>query len=179
VNRRIRLIVALTATLAVVGVAAGLAVAGPGAVPPNTIAAQGHNAFTANVSIQSSFRYNPGSISIQSGTTLTVQNVSQIEGHTFSIVKKTDLPQTFDQAVQGCFSPNYVCSRILASHFPPGQPPVIFVDKNGDGGLDVRGDSYILKTHGSFSVAITASPGTDLYFMCAFHPWMQGVIHVT
>jgi hypothetical protein len=170
---------ALTTALMLVGVTAGMAVARTGTLPPNTIAAEGQNSFTANVGIQSTLRYNPGKISIASGAMLTVQNVSQTSGHTFSLVNESDFPQTFNQATNGCFSPNYVCSKIIASHFPPGQPPVFFVDANGDGGFDVPGDSEILKTRGTFSVKITAPAGTDLYFMCAFHPWMQGEIHVT
>jgi hypothetical protein len=179
VNRRSGLIIALSAALTVVAVTAGLATARTGLYPPNTIAAEGQDSFIANVGIQSTLRYNPGTISIASGAMLTVQNVSQTDGHTFSLVNEADFPQTFDQALEGCFSPKYVCSKIIASHFPPGRPPVFFVDANGDGGFDVPGDSHILKVRGSFDVKITAPAGTDLYFMCAFHPWMQGEINVT
>lgn len=165
--------------------AVGLIVAGVGmasarpAYPPNTIVARGLDSFVADVSVQSSLHYEPSNLSIQSGGTLTVNNLSQTDGHTFSLVEQSQQPQHFNQATSGCFNPSRACAQIIASHFPPGQPPVFFVDADGDGGFDVPGDSEILKVRGSFSVTITAPAGTTLYFMCAFHPWMQGSINVT
>jgi len=49
--------------------------------------------------------------------------------------------------------------------------------------LDAPGDSVVVPPPGlglplSVSAIVTAPAGSELSYICAFHPWMQGTIHV-
>lgn len=126
-----------------------------------------------------SVHWTPGTVAIASGGTLTIVNKSpDNEPHTFSIVQKGQLPKTLSQ-IESCA----VCGAIAHAHGvnpeenPPGPPPIVTVDPKKDG-FNEPGDSQFIAPHQTVKVTITAKPGAKLNFMCAVHPWMQGVVKV-
>jgi hypothetical protein len=78
-----------------------------------------------------------------------------------------------------CQKPGGVCANALAAHFPNGQngPPVLTVNV-GAPGLNQTGDSLLMLPGQSIQGQVTAAKGTELYYLCALHPWMQGEIVV-
>jgi hypothetical protein len=48
----------------------------------------------------------------------------------------------------------------------------------GSDPVGLIGDSIIIEHGQPVTVTITAPPGTNLYYLCAIHPWMQGVLQV-
>lgn len=107
--------------------------------------------------------------------------------HSITIVKKGQRPNSFDQVVTCGQDPADVCTQALNAHFG-GQQPVYKVN-HAKPGFDRPGDSLLLCPvtdpqqqscgHGSISWFVSAPAGTTLYFICVFHAWMPGVIHVT
>ena len=115
--------------------------------------------FKPNRYIKDKLRFNKDVYTVQSGGTLRVVNTQPNEGpHTVSIVKKKDLPTSFNCPV---------CNKLGEAHGadPNGNKP-------GDSGLtgDNKGDS--------FEVPVTAPAGKTLHFMCIVHPWMQAKLKV-
>lgn len=140
---------------------------------------KGGSSVKINKFIKDSVHWAPGTVTIASGGTLTIANLStDPEPHTFSIVKKEQLPRTLAQ-INECS----ICGEIAKSHGvnpaepPSGPPPILTVDPGNDG-FNEPGDSQFIGPHQTVHVTITAKAGTKLYFMCAIHPWMQGVVKV-
>jgi len=135
--------------------------------------------------IQDGLRWKKDVYTIKSGGTLHVVNTEASEGpHTFSIVKKGDLPKTA-AAINKC----KICAKLGQAHgadpnsdAPPkfqflengvGQDTAPNVDRPGDSGVTGAGKK------GEFiDMKVTAKSGTTLYFMCLIHPWMQGKLVV-
>jgi hypothetical protein len=166
----------LTMVIAVaLGVGVGMATAAGGGI---TIRTEGDEAFEANALIQSTFRFSNELTKIPSGGTFTFIKKDQVpdEPHTLTIVNAAALPKS----VEDVFNCD-VCNATLAAHFPAGGGVKLRVDKNSDGGLDVAGDSILILpgVNNSITAKVTAPAGTTLHFLCAFHPWMQGIIKVT
>lgn len=136
-----------------------------------------------NKYFQEAMRFSPGTIRIKSGATLTfTYGDKEMEPHTLTIVKQSDLPKTVDQA-ENCRP----CQEYATPHLknPKAEPneknPIIhWILNKGNPGLDTVGDSVAIQpgAHKSISVKVTAPAGTTLYFVCAVHPWMQGKIVV-
>jgi hypothetical protein len=130
-------------------------------------------------------RWNKDVYRVRSGGTLHVVNTAADEGpHTFTVVKKKDLPKTAKQ-VLNCA----ICNTLGAAHgadpnsdAPPkfqflengvGQNTPPDVDRPGDSGVTgpgQKGESIDLK--------VTAKPGKTLRFMCLIHPWMEAKVLV-
>ena len=138
-----------------------------------------------NKYLQIGLRFAPGTITVTSGSMLTLREVGkQDEPHTLTIVPKASLPKTVAQ-VENCA----ICQRLATPHLknpkaPPDEnnPIVHFVLNKGAAGLDTVGDSIAVLPQGphrSISIQVTAPAGTTLDFICAVHPWMQGRIRVT
>jgi hypothetical protein len=143
------------------------------------LAIRGGGSVKINKYIKDSVHWSPGTIVISSGGTLTIANKSpDPEPHTFSIVQKSQLPKTLSQ-IESCS----VCGEIAHAHgvnpeeHTNAPPPNITVDPKKDG-FNEPGDSQFIGPHQTITVTITAAPGTKLNFMCAVHPWMQGVVKV-
>ncbi len=136
--------------------------------------------FKPNRFIKDKLRFNKDVYTVQSGGTLRVVNTQANEGpHTVSIVKKKDLPTSFNCPV---------CNKLGEAHGadPNGNKPAKFdfvengvgqkdpadFNKPGDSGLtgDNKGDE--------FEVQVTAPAGKTLHFMCIVHPWMQAKLKV-
>lgn len=144
-----------------------------------TLRVKGGSSVKINKYIKDSVHWVPGTVAIASGGTLTIANQSSDpDPHTFSIVQKPQLPHALNE-INEC----KVCEEIAKSHgvnpaeHTSGPPPITTVDVNKDG-FNEPGDSQFVGPHQTVSVTITAKPGTKLYFMCAIHPWMQGVVKV-
>jgi hypothetical protein len=136
--------------------------------------------FKPNRYIKDKLRFNHDVYKVQSGGTLKVVLTVADEGpHTVSIVKKKDLPTSFNCPV---------CDKLGKAHGADpnteGPPKFKFVE-NGEGqnkpaDFNKPGDSGITgdKKGDKFKVQVTAPPGKTLHFMCIIHPWMQSKIKV-
>jgi plastocyanin len=142
--------------------------------------------FSPNEYIQDNMSFDPGTITVKSGQTLTCEYVKKtMEPHTLTIVKQSDLPTKASQ-VENCKP----CQKYSTPHLknPRAEPgpknPIIHWKLNkGKPGLDTVGDSLAIDStakpeHTKISIKVTAKAGTTLYFLCAVHPWMQGKIEV-
>ncbi|MBV9363246.1 MAG: hypothetical protein JO039_11020 [Solirubrobacterales bacterium] len=155
-----------------------------------TVLVDGNGTFVANRFVRETLHFVHADVTIRSGGKLTFEDgpkLSLPDPHTLTIVNRSELPRAVGQ-LDVCFAdaPGTPC-LLGAPNLPsPAHPTgVRFVDV-GKPGLDERGDSLGLPPaatdngipHGKVTVTVTAKPGTTLYFFCAVHPWMQGVIHV-
>jgi hypothetical protein len=135
--------------------------------------------------IQDGLRWNRDVYKVRHGGTLHVVNTAAGEGpHTFTVVKKSDLPRTA-AAIFSC----KVCEKLGQAHgadpnsdAPPqfqylengtGQATPPDVDRPGDSGVTGEG-----KKGESIDLKVTAKKGKELYFMCLVHPWMQAKVTV-
>jgi plastocyanin len=166
----------LVVALATIG---GTAIAkSPKKAPKNArIEMKGKTTVKVNKFIRDSVHFSPGKDSIRSGGTLTLKNRTE-EPHTFSIVKKSDVPRS-PRKIFDCGSPGTICDTIFTGHQPDAngnpQKPVVDV---GTAGIDQPGDSVVLNPKQSMQVNVSASKGTTLHFICAIHAWMQGQLRV-
>jgi len=181
---RARTILAGVAVLGIAATATGAALAA-GAPSKVTIRSESSTKVKINRYIQDGLRWNADVYTIKSGGTLKVVNGDGTEGpHTFTVVAKKDLPKTTAQ-IGNCA----ICGKLGAAHgadpntdAPPkfqylengvGQDTPPNVDRPGDSGVTGSGKK------GEFiKLKVTAKAGTNLYFMCLIHPWMQAVVKV-
>jgi plastocyanin len=179
------------ALVALAAVAAPLAVAGGtrSACAAATVKVSDHMTFVVNQYVQDAMRFTPGTVTVQSGCTLTFAFATpkQDEPHSLSIVNLSDLPKAAAQ-MENC----KICGAIgakLVEH--PGRPPgprnpvVHWIVNVGKRGLDAPGDSIVIfeakgapSGRGGVTIPVSAPAGKILYFMCGLHPWMQGKIVV-
>jgi hypothetical protein len=181
-GRRKLFVVPLTA-LAVAGVAVGSAVAASGGKAPKVdkLKIEQHLKVKPGFYIQDGLHYTPYKSTVKHGGTISVAGGKGAfsEGpHTFSLVKKSELPKTAKQ-VNNC----KVCGKIAQEHGfnpsdPNSQPTNPFVD--GGDGFNKPGDSALIDGQHvkTLKLHVTAKKGTTLYYMCAIHPWMQGQVTV-
>jgi hypothetical protein len=166
--------------------AAGAAIAAVSKAPARTtIKVSQSIKVKPNRYIQDGLRWNRDVYRVRSGGTLHVVNTAADEGpHTFTVVKKSDLPRTA-AATFNC----KICSKLGQAHgadpqsnAPPkfqflengvGQDTPPDVDRPGDSGLTGQG-----KKGESIDLKVTAAKGKTLYFMCIIHPWMQAQVKV-
>jgi hypothetical protein len=184
-NRRFTVAVAATATLGIA--AGGIATAGA-AAKKNEITIVGGTVFKAGKFVKDNQRFKPLDAAVKSGATVTVRNRAKSpEPHTISFVEKRYLPKSFESAVD---------EKLMEAHQvdPTNEeaPPGAFVVDDGvavpEGGTlevdkgftpDVAGDSaFIAPGQKTFAFKVTAKTGSNLFYYCALHPWMQGKITV-
>ena len=121
---------------------------------------------------QDNQRFAPRNATVDSGEKVRVRDRARSgEPHTLSLVKRRDLPNSFNCPA---------CGRIEQSHDinpETGEPnnPVVNV---GAAGFNRPGDSIIINPGGKVSFDVTADAGKTLYYVCIIHPWMQGRINV-
>ena len=174
------------AALAVAAIAAGgvgSAIAKTAASAPlkATLTMSGKSTYKINRYVQFGARFDKDVVTIRSGGTLTLKNLMADEPHTFSIVKKSQLPTTNKQ-IDAC----KMCQTIATAHGvdpndPNSQPTKPLVDV-GTAGFASPGDSVVVFPKGApnstVKVKITAKKGSTLNFMCGVHGWMQGKVLV-
>jgi len=136
--------------------------------------------------VQDGLRWDKDVYTVQSGATIRIVNMAAGEGpHTFTVVRKSDMPRNGAQAVN-C----RICNVLAKAHganpnsdAPPkfpflengvGQATPPSVDKPGDSGITGKG-----KKGESITLTVTAAPGSKLSFMCLIHPWMQAELDVS
>jgi plastocyanin len=166
--------------------AGSVAVAASTAAPSRTTIKEKQSfVFKPNRYVQDGLRWNKDVYHVRRGGTLHVVNNKASEGpHTFSVVRKKDLPESF-AAANTCKA----CAKIIAAHGADPNteaPPKFQFVENGKGqstapNIDRPGDSAVTgpgKKGESVNLKVTAKKGTTLYFMCLIHPWMQGKVVV-
>jgi plastocyanin len=150
---------------------------------PTTIAAVGSFEVRINQSLDVTFRFAPGSVSVKSGSQIRFVNRSGFdEVHTLTIAKRRELPRTIDE-IFNCGGPGTACEPAQGHVDENFEPiPGNEVLKDGRPGLNRVGDSLFVGARGSegarLIARVRAPAGTNLFFLCAVHPWMQGVIRV-
>jgi hypothetical protein len=173
---------ALALCLVAGGSGAALAATHAAKVPTRTtIKESGGTAMKPNRFIEDKLRWNKDVYRVRHGGTLHV--VANVEApHTFTVVKKKDLPKTAAQ-VNNC----KICNKLAAAHGADpnsGAPPKFLYLENGVGqntppNVDRPGDSAGVGIVGkSVELKVTAKKGTVLNFMCIIHPWMQAKVIV-
>jgi plastocyanin len=184
-NRRTPVALAAVAALGLSVLAGGPAIAATKHKPkpkPNTIETHGNLKVKINGYIMDAQRFFPGTLTVKSGSTVTLINKSQGGApHSLSLLKKSALPQT-GQAIEECAA----CGPLIAAHQANPETgavgrPVVDVGQPGFdtmGDTTTAGDSVFLAPKGKVKFQVTAAKGSTLHFFCAIHPWMQGTIKV-
>jgi plastocyanin len=137
--------------------------------------------FKANRYVKDGMRFGRDITVVKSGGTLTIVNKTD-QPHSFSLVKKSQLARNMAQ-MEGCFGRG-PCDELALTHGAVNpetgeeQDPTIPLVNVGKEGFDQPGDSVVFGPKSKTKVKITAEKGTQLYFLCAIHPWMQGKLDV-
>jgi hypothetical protein len=179
-----RRLLAGVATFGLVAGGSAAAMAAGSAPKHTTINAVTSLKVKINRYIQDGTRWQHDVYDVSSGGTITVVNLAASDGpHTFSVVKKSDLPRTVQQ-INNC----KICQTIAHEHGAnpnSNAPPKFLYVENGKGtntapNVDQPGDSAFVAPvqKAKVTLKVTAKPGTTLYFMCAIHPWMQAKLIV-
>lgn len=181
-------LVAVVAIVALAIAVPAFAATAPKHVTETTV---GGEKFVPNRLVADTMHFKLGTIRIQSGGTVTFVDKTK-NAHTFSIVKKGQVPRTA-RAVDNCFGKG-PCDEIAIAHGAVNpdtgeeQEPTTPLVNAGKAGFNQPGDSVVLAPAGGAAAAkarasktnlkITAPKGKTLYFICAIHPWMQGKVEV-
>jgi hypothetical protein len=182
-----KFVVGMAAVAMTVGGTGAAAAAKKSAAAPThaTVNAVAKVKYKINRFVQDSLRWQKDVYQVKSGGTLHIVNKAQDGPHTFSIVKKSDLPRTTKQ-LNECS----ICQSIATAHgvdpsVESDAPPPHLWTEDGVGvdtpaNFDKPGDSVFVgpAPGDSADAKITARKGAKLFFMCAIHPWMQAKVIV-
>ena len=160
------------------GTTAALGANSAGAPDRTTIKAVQSIQVKVNRYIKDNLRWKKDVYFVRSGGTVRIVQRAADDGpHTWSIVKKRDLPSTPKEIFECA-----VCGQIAQAHgFPEeeGPPAHNFAD-DGTGQdtppeINKAGDSafFGLENGDSVTMKVTAPKGKTLWAICAIHPWMQ------
>ena len=158
---------ALGLLVAVAAVAPAVAGAAPSKA---TLKMVGGMVFEPNRLVGDDMRFNKDVITIKSGGTLSLVDATG-QPHTFSLVKKGQLPRTMKQLDQ-CGGPG-PCDEVGLAHgaIDPEtgeeKDPTTPLVNAGKAGFDRPGDSVVIGPKQKGKVKITAKKGTTLNFVCA------------
>jgi hypothetical protein len=181
INRKL---IAGTAALAVAAGGGASALAAKPAPKTATIKAVSTTKVKINRYVQDGLRWKHDNYSVRSGGTIKLVQLAADEGpHTFSVVKKKDLPKTAKQ-VFNC----KVCNELSQAHGADpnseGPPKYLYLE-NGKGqdtppNVNQPGDSAVFgfEKGDTLKLKVTAKKGKTLRFICIIHPWMQATVHV-
>jgi hypothetical protein len=174
------------AVLALLVGATTAATAAPGKAPKRaTIKVKQKLVMKPNRYIQDGLRWNKDVYRVRHNGTLHIVNTAASEGpHTFTVVKKKDLPKNAADVVE-C----KICEKLGQAHGAPPNgegPPQFQYLENGVGqatppNVDRPGDSGVTgegQKGESIDLKVTARKGKVLYFMCLIHPWMEARVRV-
>jgi plastocyanin len=185
--RNRKLVVGVTGLCLAVGMS-GVAVAANTAAVPKSVTVKQSTSFDfkPNRFIKDGLRFNKDVYKVKSGGTVNFLFTITDEGpHTLTIVRKKDVPKT----PKALFGSPVLMKLIQAHGADPNTeaPPKFQYLENGVGentappNLDKPGDSGVFMTNKKgekISFKVTAKKGTDLYFLCLVHPWMQAELEV-
>lgn len=131
-----------------------------------------------------------GPESVAAGDVLKIKNVTdptKVGPHTFSLVRKKDIP-TENSDIKDCGKKfAAICGAIIEWHevnLETGEVGVNPVEVGGEGWdlegtLSHKGDSWVAEKDGqTFKQKVTAESGETLHYFCAVHPFMAGEIKV-
>jgi hypothetical protein len=176
----------VTVGVVVAGLVAGGSGAALAAAPSRTTIKQSDGlVLKPNRFVKDKLRWNKDVYQVRSGGTLHLVDSVVTEGpHTFTVVRKKDLPKTAAAAFN-C----KICNKLGKAHGADpnsNAPPKFQFLENGVGqntppDVDRPGDSALIgrgKKGESVNVKVTAKKGTTLNFMCIIHPWMQAKVIV-
>jgi plastocyanin len=174
--RSLRLVLALGAAAALCASAAAIAPAMT--QPPKTakLSIVGGIQMKAGKFIRDDQRFTPANREVRSGGSVRLRNRADTEDpHTISLVKKSDLPRTAQQAFncEAC-APFFGAHQVNEETGDVGVPVV----NVGEPGFDQPGDSLFVAPGATVRFDISADRGKTLYYLCAVHPWMQGKLRV-
>ena len=177
-RKYLRVGIAALAAIVVVAVAVPAFAATPPAKVTQKIVSS--EKFAPNRYLQIGLRFKLDRINIRKGGTVTLVDTTK-EDHTFSLVKKSQVPQTVKQ-LDNCFTPGGVCGKLAVKHgaIDPNtgediEPPTTPLVNAGKAGFNQPGDSVIVP--GGKRVKVKVTSAQPLYYICAIHPWMQGAIN--
>jgi hypothetical protein len=138
--------------------------------------------------VQDGMRWNKDVYHVRSGGTLHLIANGLSDGpHTFTVVRKKDLPRTVKQ-INNCL-PKGICGKLAIAHGADpnsdAPPKFLFLDngkaQNTPPAINKPGDSVAIgfgPQDMKFNLKVTAKKGTTLHFMCLIHPWMQAKVVV-
>ena len=156
-------------------VVAGAVVAPAHAVKVVTV--RGGLSFKPNALFGQNNRFDPGHVYVKPGAYVRWDDRDRtIEPHTIMVVTKAELPKTVAQ-ILAC----PVCERWKAHLADPNDPtsPVAHRKvKVGKKGFQQSGNSLYLHDGMRIAARINAVLGKEIRYICAFHPWMQGMLMV-
>ena len=170
------LIPALAVVIAAAVAIPALAQSGPQRA---TLKAVGKVSFKANAYVKDGMHFNKDAVVIRRGGKLTLADDTK-QGHTFSLVKKGQIPGTMRQ-MENCFGKG-PCDDLAVAHgaINPDtgeeQEPTTPLVNVGAPGFNQPGDSILMRPGGKVKVDVTGAK--DLYYLCAIHPWMLGKVDV-
>jgi plastocyanin len=130
------------------------------ATGPHTIRMIGRDSFIRNALIQSTQRFGPYRNVVQHGNTVILKNTTR-DAHTVTIVPRSSRPSNSVEV--------FTCK--VCRKYPPK-------NNTGKRGFNREGDSRVIAPGHAVRVHVSARAGKTLYFLCSFHPWMQGKIVV-
>ena len=178
----------LIAGCAVLGLAAAVTATSVTAAtaPPRKVTVRAVTSFKVKINryVQDGLRWQHDTYIVKPGGTVHILNLAADEGpHTFTFVKRADLPRTPAQ-INNC----KICNTLIKAHGadPNTQAPPKFnflengVGQNTPPNFDRPGDSALVQPKKGFTedLHVTAKKGSTEYFMCIVHPWMQGKLLV-
>jgi hypothetical protein len=171
--------------LAITASGTGAAVAAKKAAATHTtVNAVAKVQYKVNRFVKDGLRWQKDVYQVKSGGTLHIVNKAQDGPHTFSIVKKGDLPRTTKQ-MNDCSICQAIGQQFGITDPNSDAPPPHNYTEDGVGqdtpaNFDKPGDSVFVGPNpgDSADAKITAKKGTKLFFMCAIHPWMQAKVIV-
>ena len=170
-SRRITL---LLAAVAAAGLgAAAIATATAAQKPPRKVRVDivGRELIEPGRYVKVNLRFSPRNFTIRSGSQVTVRERARLrEPHTFSLVRRRQLPDTTECRV---------CGSLFEAHGASDEGPPTTPRVNvGKAGFNRPGDSVVVDVRQTVRFNVTAAKGRNLYYLCAIHPWMQGRIRV-
>ncbi len=165
-----RKLIMVTATVLLLGLG-GWTRVGATEVQAKTVWIVGQERFVPNALFASTFRFYPGRITVPRGTEVTWVNTTEAP-HTVTLVDEDDLPTTIPELFT-CEP----CAEALAGHNLASPNPVPVLPP-GDTALNQVGDSRLIAPKDRITATVRAPAGSELYYLCAIHPWMQGEIEV-
>jgi hypothetical protein len=172
-------------------IAAALAVGATGVVSVGGAAGKAADGKTAKIKMIADGKdlLFKGPRKVEAGSELEVINKTdpdQAGPHTFTLVDPESLPETKKQIKDCERLKSEFCMNIAEKHkvnletFEIGKPSLDYGKKGWDKSFGKRGDSWFAGGEGDTQArAVSAKPGTTLYYFCAVHPFMQGKIKVT
>lgn len=169
---------ALGLVLALVGTAIAVAATRP----PRNVGLRmiGGVSFKINRYVKDSVRFNKDVTVARAGGNLVVRNRTD-EPHTLSFVPRSRVPNT-SRKINNCGAPGTICFSLGNAHQidQNGNPqkPVVDINKPGIDSATTQGDSWVFNPHQTRVLKISAPRGRNLHYICAIHPWMQGVLKV-